>query len=160
MASGVAAASPRRADGPGVIYAAFNILIKGKLSTKRCGEYTVMSGTYTGASASPDARLAGTATVQAKIAIDPDTGLGFTRGSLRIRDRRGVLRLSAAISGVNSQRSTVNGIISGSVFQPNALVLANVTMVFNENFTFAPVRLGLEEGRNSAVAYQPLARGC
>jgi hypothetical protein len=54
----------------------------------------------------------------------------------------------------------VNGIVAGNLFQPKALLLANVTMVFNDNFTFAPVRLGLEEGRNSAVAYPPLARNC
>jgi hypothetical protein len=160
FATGVAAAAPDRQTGPGVIYAAFSILPSGKLTTKRCGPYSVTSGTYTGASASPDARLAGTATFVARIAIDPTRGLGFTRGTLRIRDRRRGLRLNATVAGVNSNRSTMNGIVTGTLFGPNALLLANVTIQFNENFTFGAVRLGLEDGRNSAVAYSPLSRGC
>jgi hypothetical protein len=160
LATGLAAASPRRAAGPGVIYAAFSILPNGKLATKRCGPYVVTTGTYTGASASPDPRLGGTATLVAKIAVDPSTGLGFTRGTLKIRDRRRVLRMSSTIAGVNSNKVTVNGIVAGSLFRPNALLLANVTIQFNENFTFGAVRLGLEDGRNSAVAYSPLSRRC
>jgi len=156
----VAAASPQRETGPGVIYAAFSILPSGKLSTKRCGPYVVTSGTYRGASTSPDPRLAGTATLVGRIAVDPSTGLGFTRGSLKIRDRRGAVRLRSSIAGVNSNKVTVNGIVTGTLFGPNALLLANVTIQFNENFTFGAVRLGLEDGRNSAVAYSPLSRRC
>jgi hypothetical protein len=159
LATGVASAAPVQGD-PGVIYAAFNLLGRGKLNNKRCGPYSVTSGTWTAPSASPDPRLAGNVTLQAKIAYDPDTGLGFTRGTLRIRDRRGTLRLSSSVFGVNSNKVVVNGIVTGNLFRPNALLLANVTMVFNENFTFAPVRLGLEDGRNSAIAYSPLNRGC
>jgi hypothetical protein len=136
-----------------------SILPKGKLTTRRCGPYTVTSGTYTAASASPDARLAGTATMVLRIAIDPRTSLGFTRGTLRIRDRRRALRLNATVAGVNSNQA-LNGIVTGTLFGPSALLLANVTVQFNENFTFGAVRLGLEDGRNSAVAYSPLSRRC
>jgi hypothetical protein len=160
LATGVAAASPKRAGGPGVIYAAVSILPNGKLATKRCGPYVVTSGTYTGASTSPDPRLAGTATLVGKIAVDPTTGLGFMRGTLRIRDRSKVLRLSSTMAGVNSNKVTVNGIVTGTLYRPSALLLANVTIQFNENFTFGAVRLGLEDGRNSAVAYSPLSRRC
>jgi hypothetical protein len=159
LATGVAAAAPQRETAPGVIYAAFSILPSGKLSTKRCGPYTVTSGTYTAASASPDARLAGTATFVARIAIDPRTTLGFTRGTLKIRDRRKAVRLTATVAGVNSNNA-MNGIVTGTLFGPSALLLANVTIQFNENFTFGAVRLGLEDGRNSAVAYSPLSRRC
>jgi hypothetical protein len=155
----VAAAAPKRETRPGVIYAAFSILPKGKLVTKRCGPYTVTSGTYTAVSASPDARMAGTATFVGRIAIDPRTTLGFTRGTLKIRDRRRALRLTATVAGVNSNQA-MNGIVTGTLFGPSALLLANVTIQFNENFTFGAVRLGLEDGRNSAVAYSPLSRGC
>ena len=143
-----------------MIYAAFSILPKGKLTTKRCGPYVVTNGTYQGTSTSPDPRLAGTATNVGKIAVDPATGLGFMRGTLRIRDRRKVLRLNSTIAGVNSNKVTVNGIVTGTLFRPNALLLANVTIQFNENFTYGAVRLGLEDGRNSAVAYSPLSRRC
>ena len=160
LATSVAAAAPARETGPGVIYAAFSLIPSGKLATKRCGPYTLTSGTYTAASASPDARLAGTATFVGRIAVDPRTGLGFTRGTLRIRDRRRALRLSATVAGVNSNKVTMNGIVTGTLFGPNALLLANVTIQFNENFTFGAVRLGLEDGRNSAVAYSPLSRRC
>jgi hypothetical protein len=139
LATGVAAASPNRQTGPGVIYAAFSILPKGKLATKRCGPYTVTSGTYTAASASPDARLAGTATFVGRIAIDR--------------------RLNATVAGVNSNQA-MNGIVTGTLFGPSALLLANVTIQWNENFTFGAVRLGLEDGPNSAVAYSPLSRRC
>ena len=160
LATGVAAAAPRQETGPGVIYAAFSLIPTGKLATKRCGGYTVTSGTYTASSASPDARLAGTATFVGRIAVEPRTGLGFTRGSLVIRDRRKTVRARATVAGVNSNKVTVNGIVTGTVFRPNALLLANVTIQFNENFTFGAVRLGLEDGRNSAVAYPPLSRRC
>ena len=118
------------------------------------------SGKYVAASTSPDARLAGTATFVGRIAVNPNTGLGFTRGTLTIRDRRRALRLRGTLTAVNSNRVTMNGIVAGSVFGPNALLIANVTIQFNENFTFGAVRLGLEEGRNSAVAYTPLGRRC
>jgi hypothetical protein len=160
LATGIAAASPEREVGPGVIYAAFSILPSGKLATKRCGPYVVTSGTYKGTSTSPDPRLAGTATIVGRIAVDPTTGLGFTRGTLKIRDRRKVLRLNSTIAGVNSNKVTMNGIVSGTLYRPSALMLANVTIQFNENFTFGAVRLGLEDGRNSAVAYSPLSRRC
>jgi len=162
LVTGVAAASPAREVGPGVIYAAFSILPQGKLAVKRCGPYTVRTGRYMGVSTSPDQRLAGTATMVLRIATDPRdprTNLGFTRGTLRIRDRRRALRLNATIAGVNANQA-MNGIVTGSVFGPNALLLANVTISFNENFTFGAVRLGLEDGRNSAVAYSPLSRRC
>jgi hypothetical protein len=159
LTTGIAAAAPQRQDGPGVIYAAMSILPKGKLGTKRCGPYTVTSGTYTAASASPDARLAGTATFVGRIAIDPRTTLGFTRGTLKIRDRRRALRLSAVVAGVNANNA-MNGIVTGTLYGPSALLMANVTIQFNENYTFGAVRLGLEDGRNSAVAYSPLSARC
>jgi hypothetical protein len=162
LATGVAAASPARETGPGVIYAAFSILPRGKVTVKRCGPYAVRTATYTGASTSPDQRLAGTATMVLRIATDPRdprTNLGFTRGTLRIRDRRRALRLTATVAGVNANQA-MNGIVTGTLFGPNALLLANLTISFNENFTFGAVRLGLEDGRNSAVAYSPLSRRC
>ncbi len=160
LATGVAAAAPQRELSPGVIYAAFSLIPNGKLATKRCGPYVVTRGTYTAASTSPDPRLAGRATFVGRIAVDPATGLGSTRGTLRIRDRQRVLRLTSTIAGVNSNKVTMNGIVVGTLFRPSALLLANVTIQFNENFTFGAVRLGLEDGRNSAVAYAPLGRRC
>jgi hypothetical protein len=43
--------------------------------------------------------------------------------------------------------------VSGILASPGALVIANLTIVFNENYTFAAVRMGVETGANSAVAY-------
>ena len=90
---------------------------------------------------------------------DPRTNLGFTRGTLRIRDRRRALRLNATVAGVNANQA-MNGIVTGTLFGPSALLLANVTIQWNENFTFGAVRLGLEGGANSAVAYSPLPLRC
>ncbi|MDQ3823027.1 MAG: hypothetical protein M3321_07295 [Actinomycetota bacterium] len=161
-AAGVAAAAPNRQTGPDVIYAAFSLLpaSDGRLVTRRCGVYTVTSGRYVALSTSPDSRLAGAATFVGRIAVNPNTGLGFTRGTITIRDRRRAVRLRGTVTAVNSNKVTMNGIVAGSVFGPNALLIANVTIQWNENFTFGAVRLGLEEGRNSAVAYTPLGRRC
>jgi hypothetical protein len=158
--TGMASAGSRRAQSPGVIYAAFSITKQGRAASKRCGPYTVRAGTFTGISASPDVRLAGRATLVLRIAVDQRTGLGFTRGSVKIRDGARRLRLSASLQGVNTTGTTVNGIVAGNVYGPNALLLANVTIVFNENFTGGVVRLGLEDGHNSGVAYSPLPGRC
>jgi hypothetical protein len=160
LVTGMASAASRRAQAPGVIYAAFSLLKQGKAASKRCGPYVVRGGVFTGTSASPDPRLAGKATFEGRFAVDTRTGLGFTRGTLKIRDGGRRLRASAVVQGVNTNTTTVNGIVAGTLFRPSALLLANVTMVFNENFTFGVVRLGLEDGRNAAVAYSPLPRGC
>jgi hypothetical protein len=58
-----------------------------------------------------------------------------------------------------SEVDVANGIFSGSVFSPRARMLANATLVFNDTYTFAAVRLGVEAGKNSGVVY-PTLDGC
>jgi hypothetical protein len=157
LATGVAAASKARL-GSQPIYAAFSILPKGKLTTRRCNGYQVTSGTYTGTSTSPDPRLAGPATLVPKIAVFPGSGTGFVSGPLVIRSPRGKLRMRSTLTGVVTNRTVVNGIVIGTLVSPGARLLANVTIVFDSQYRFGAVRLGLESGQNSAVAYTPL--GC
>jgi hypothetical protein len=67
--------------------------------------------------------------------------------------------MRSTMRGVVSFQQVVNGVLMGSLFRPNALMIANVTMDFNDNLTFAAVRFGMEDGSNTAVSY-PRPRGC
>jgi hypothetical protein len=159
FATSVAAASKAR-HGSQPIYGAFTILSKkGTLTTRRCNGYQVTTATYTGTSTSPDPRLAGSATVVPKIAVFPGSGTGFVTGTLVIRDPRRRIHLRSTLTGVVTNRTVVNGLVRGTLMSPSALLLANVTIVFDTDYRFGAVRLGLESGQNSAVAYSPL-KGC
>jgi hypothetical protein len=148
-----AAVGPTRASSPQPIYAAFSLLKVGKLRSQRCGNYSVTFGTYTGRSSSPDPRLAGSVTYTGRIALQPGGTTGIVSGTLTIRDGARILRMRSTVSGVITERSAVNGVVTGSVFRPAALLLANVTMIFDDRLGFAHVLLGLESGKNSAIAY-------
>jgi hypothetical protein len=63
------------------------------------------------------------------------------------------VRARATVSGVITQRSVVNGMVNGKLISPNAEILANATLIYDEAFSFVVVRLGLENGANSGVAY-------
>jgi hypothetical protein len=154
LAAGVAAGS---AQNPGAqsVYSAFSVLARGKPTTRECEGFRVTTATLTGTATSPDPRLAGVAKLQTKIAVNPKTGYGWAVGALTVRSGR-AQRLHAGLVGVVSDQNVVNGLVTGRVFSPPARLLANVSIVFNENFSFAAVRLGVESGKNSAVAYPGL----
>jgi hypothetical protein len=156
MVAGVAAAQ-REVTRAQTIYAAFSLISKGKPVTRKCGRYTLTTAAFTGTSTSPDPRLAGSAALTARFVVNPDTSYGYASGSLTVRSR-GALRAKATLSGVISPVNVVNGIFSGSLYGPNALLLANASIIFNENFTFAAVRLGIESGANTAIAYSGVPR--
>jgi hypothetical protein len=153
LPTGLSAAVSRPKASPQPIYAAFSLLKVGKLALKRCGGYLVTSGTYSGRSASPDPRLAGVVTYKGWVALHPGGTTGVVRGTLEIRDGARTLRMRSTVAGVITERSAVNGFVTGSLVAPAARLLANVTMIFDEEFGFAAVRLGLETGKNSAIAY-------
>ena len=153
-----AAAVAQTQASPQPIYAAFSLLKQGKLSSKRCGGYSITTGTYTGRSSSPDARLAGSVTYIARIALHPGGTTGVATGTLTIRDSARTVRMRSIVNGVITERSVVNGNVVGSVFNPAARLLANLTMVFDDQLGFAAVRLGLETGKNSAIAYPAIPK--
>lgn len=154
LPAGLSAAVRRPDEGPQPIYAAFSLIQQGKLTTKRCGGYLVTGGTYSGRSASPDPRLAGVVTYTGWVAFHPAAGTtGVARGTLTIRDGSRVVRMRSTVVGVVTERSAVNGFVSGTLVGPAARLLANVTMVFDDELSFAAVRLGFETGKNSAIAY-------
>ena len=153
LPNGLGAAVVRTSSSPQPIYAAFSLLKVGKLRSQRCGEYSSTFGTYTGRSSSPDPRLAGVATYVGRVSLYPGGSTGVVRGTLTIRDSAGTLRMSSSVVGVITNRSAVNGLVEGTLVGPAARILANVTMVFDEEFGFAAVRLGLESGQNSGIAY-------
>jgi hypothetical protein len=153
LPNGLGAAVGRTQAGPQPIYAAFSLLKVGKLRMQRCGAYSVTTGTYTGRSASPDPRMAGVVTWVGRIVLYPSGSTGVVTGALTIRDSGRTVRMRSGVSGVITNRSTVNGIVSGSLVGPGALLLANLTMVFDEELGFAAVRLGFESGQNSGISY-------
>jgi hypothetical protein len=63
------------------------------------------------------------------------------------------------LRGVVTARTTVNGVVMGSVSRPAARLMANVTIVFDDVLRFGAVSLGLESGANSGVAY-PAVPNC
>jgi len=156
--SALTAAVSRPKGSPQPIFAAFSLLQQGKLTTKRCGGYVTTSGTYRGRSASPDPRLAGFVNYTGRVSFTPGGTTGVARGTLTIRDVAGTQRMRSTVTGVITQRSVVNGLVSGSLVDPAARLLANVTMVFDDELGFAAVRLGLESGQNSAIAYPPIPK--
>jgi hypothetical protein len=153
LPNGLGAAVGRTQAGPQPIYSAFSLLKVGKLRMQRCGAYSVTTGTFTGRSASPDPRMAGVVTYVGRIALYPGGSTGAVSGTLTIRDSNRTVRMRSTVSGVITNRSAVNGIVTGSLVGPAALLLANLTMVFDEEFGFAAVRLGFESGQNSGIAY-------
>jgi hypothetical protein len=150
--TGLAGAS-RQNNGAQSVYAAFPLLSHGTTKSRRCGSTVVTTGTLTGIATSPDPRLAGRATLKATLGVNPATGYGYASGTLTVRDGRKRVRLTGKLVGVVSQTNVVNGIVTGRLSSPGALLIANLTIVFNENYTFAAVRMGVESGANSAVAY-------
>ena len=158
LPAGLGAAVARTEQGPQPIYAAFTLLKHGKLTTKRCGGYMVTTGTYTGRSSSPDVRLAGAVTFTGRISLHPGGTTGVTTGTLTFRDSLRRVRTRASVNGVITERSEVNGNVVGWVYDPTARLLANLTMVFDDELGFAAVRLGLETGKNSGIAYPAIPK--
>jgi hypothetical protein len=158
LPAGLAAAtSQATTQSPQPIYAAFSLVKQGKLRQQRCGVYRVTSGMYTGTSFSPDPRMAGAVTYSGRVSTLPSGVTGVASGTLTIRNGNRV-RLRASVTGVLTNRAVVNGMVSGSLFVPNALIRANVTMIYDDALGFIVFRLGLESGANSAVAYPAVPR--
>jgi hypothetical protein len=140
------------------IYAAAVLTTK-KTTVRRCGGYTVTSAIYTGLSNSPDPRMAGRMTFAGRVAVNSGGTSGVATGQFVVRDRQRRIRMRANLRGVVTQRSTVNGVIMGTVSRPRAQLMVNITIQFDEVLKFAAVRLGLESGLNSGVAY-PAVPNC
>jgi hypothetical protein len=151
--AGVGAAAPTQATGPQPIFTAFSLVKQRALTTTRCGQYRITRGTYTGRATSPDPRVAGHVTYTGRIVRTAGGSHGIATGSIVIRDSRGRVRMRGTLSGVFSENSVVNGLVTARLFEPAARLLANVTLVFDDVLGFAAVRLGMESGANSAVAY-------
>lgn len=157
---GVSALLRSAQTSPQPIYAGFTLLKTGKLSTRRCGAYVVTTGTYTGRSSTPDPRLAGVVTFVARIAQGRESAYGIATGTMTVRDARSRVRMRATVTGVliKTSISTINGLVSGTLIDPAGRLLANVTMVFDDELGFGVVRLGMESGANSGVAYPPVPK--
>jgi hypothetical protein len=156
--AGLSAATRQRVGSAEPIYAAVAIVATGKPIVRRCGGYTVTTARYTGNSNSPDPRMAGKVAFAGRFAVNTGGTSGVATGQFVIRDRRNRIRMKANLRGVMTQRTTVNGIVSGSLSLPSARLIVNVTIVFDEILRFGAVRLGLESGANSGVAYPPVPR--
>ena len=145
-----AATAPRQ--GPQPIYSAFTLTRQGAERTRTCGAYQVRTATYAGTAVSPDARMAGAARYASTIIATKGRRNGIANGTLTIRDLRGRLRHRTTVRGVLAEQA-VNGLVSGSLYGPNASILANVTIVFDDGAFRATFRLGMDSGANSGLAY-------
>jgi hypothetical protein len=152
-----AAASRLTAQSPQPIYAAINLVKQGTLRRQQCGAYQIFTGTYRGPSSSPDPRLGGIATYVGRVWLMPGSSTGVASGTFTFRNN-GNVRGRATVNGVITQRSVVNGLVNGRLINPNAQLRANTTLIYDDGFSFVVVRLGLESGANSGVAYPPVPR--
>jgi hypothetical protein len=158
--TGLGAATPALLDASAEpIYAAAAILPNKKPVVRRCGGYTVTTAIWSGNSNSPDPRMAGRMTFAGRIAVNTGGTTGVATGQFVIRDRQRRIRMRANLQGVVSSRTTVNGMVTGTVSRPPAKLSANVTIVFDEVLRFGAVRLGTESGLNTGVAY-PTVPNC
>lgn len=159
LPAGVAAATPS-ADvrGPEPIYSAFTLVKEGRGRTQACGRYQITTATYTGTAISPDARMAGTARYVSRLVAIKGRPTGIATGTLTIHDDRRRLRHRTTLTGVLSQGAVVNGLVAGNVWAPNELLLANVTIHFDDQKFRATFRIGLEGGANTGVAYPTVPR--
>jgi hypothetical protein len=158
--SGLGAATPAQLSASAEpIYAAAAIVPNKRPVVRRCAGYTVTSAIWSGNSNSPDPRMAGRMTFAGRIAVNTGGTSGVATGQFVIRDRQQRIRMKANLRGVVTQRTTVNGLVMGTVSRPAAQLTANVTIVFDEILRFGAVRLGLEQGANSGVAY-PAVPNC
>ena len=159
LPAAVAAAAPfADVKGPEPIYSAFTLVKQGPGRTQACGRYQVTTATYVGTAVSPDARMAGTARYTSRLTAIRGRPTGIGNGTLTIHDERGRLRHRTTLTGVLTQGTVVNGLVSGNVYGPNERILANVTIHFDDVRFRATFRIGLEGGANSAVAYPAVPR--
>ena len=135
------------------IYTAAAIVANTRPVVRRCNGFTVTTGRYTGNAVSGDPRMAGRMSFAGRFSVNSAGSSGVATGQFVIRDRQQRIRMRANLTGVVTSETTVNGIVSGSLFRPNARITANVTIAFDDVFRFGAVRIGLETGLNSAVAY-------
>jgi hypothetical protein len=158
--TGLASASPALLEASAEpIYAAAAIIANKKPVVRRCGGYTVTTGIYSGPSNSPDPRMGGRMTFAGRIAVNTGGTTGVATGQFVIRDRQNRIRMRANLRGVVSSRTTVNGMVTGTVSRPAAQLSANVTIIFDDVLRFGAVRLGTESGLNTGVAY-PAVPNC
>ena len=89
-------------------------------------------------------------TFAGRIAVNTGGTSGVATGQFVIRDRQNRIRMKSN-QGVVTARTTVNGLVMGTVSRPSAQLVANLTIVFDEILRFGAVRIGLEQGANSGV---------
>jgi hypothetical protein len=159
LPAGLSAAASRVVlqQSPQPIYAAISLVKEGTLRRQRCGEYQILRATYRGPSNSPDPRLGGIATYTGRISLMPNGTTGIASGVFTFRNN-GRVRARATVNGVITQRSVVNGMVNGKLVDPNAQIRANATLIYDDAFSFIVVRLGLESGANSGIAYPAVPR--
>jgi hypothetical protein len=160
LAFGVLAAVPAgaaptqlSANAQPVYFASSLFLQRGTRRDRRCGPYRITTATYVGTTITPEPRLQGTLTYRARLVINNGGTHGIATGTFTVRNGRGVVGMRSTMRGVVGFQQVVNGVLMGNLFRPNALMIANVTLDFNDNLTFAAVRFGMEDGANSAVSY-------
>ena len=163
VAAGVAVAHGKR-EGKGVkaVAAHFTAAPTSKTTTKTCTEpgtggavWHLTKGVYTGTSSGD---LAGDITIRTHSTINTTTGLGFTVGSVELRDHSThKLVARGRLGAVNTQNGVLDGMLQGRT--RDGMLLANFTATFTADGSSLSGDLGSQStGRNSAVVYGGLPR--
>lgn len=152
---GAAVAHGRGGTGVKAVAAHFTAAPTSKTTTRTCTGpdghvWHLTRGVYTGASTGD---LAGSITIRTQSTIDTTTGLGFTKGSVELRDATSHKRIaSARISAVNTHDGVLDGLLEGRT--RDGMLLANVTARFTSDGSALSGDIGSQSsGTNSAVVY-------
>jgi hypothetical protein len=114
------------------------------------GTYQLTTATYTGTSASSDARLNGTLVIRASSVVNTTTKLGWLEGTLRIR---GTNAGSSGTIHAAIANGTAVGSIVGQGTRPEAKLVASLSATFAPATGFAGGKLGSGSANGAGVLY-------
>jgi len=119
--------------------------------TSTDGVYQGTTATYTGSSASSDARLNGTVTIRVRSILNTTTQLGWLSGSLSVRSSSGPstsAELDGALAG-----GQATGFLRGNGHRDEAKLMASFSAAFTPGGGFASGQLGAGGATNAGVLF-------
>lgn len=117
------------------------------------GSYEITHAKYTGTSTSADRRLNGTIELHVTSVYNTTKNLGRLDAKVHVRSAAGADKAEGNLHAVNT-RGQLQGLLSGSVHDPAARLLANVSAAFTSTGGFTSGQLGTGTAANTAIVYQ------
>ncbi len=121
--------------------------------TSTDGVYQDTTATYTGTSASSDARLSGAVTIRVRSVLNTTTQLGWLSGTLHVRNSSGP-STSASIDGALAG-GQATGFLRGNGHRDEARLMASFSAAFTPGGGFASGQLGAGGATNAGVFFAP-----